>query len=324
MDSTYFFSAFGTFGNPNGFRQSFFLGGNPEIAKGIKTFDLKTDAIKLFPDSRLYGMRKEFIGGNNVISYSVYTFAKEQNSHRGGTFIGSSLLFIDKIASESLIIDTLNNFHDDLEKKNVEDDTITINHSDNFSLSKPKDFDKIKFHLEEIEELNFVQNNNNFLVVYSETNVSQLRALFKKSLDLLNAYDMIYFTQNHEIGEFVQQKGIFKIVDINGFDNEIKKLQEERLRLIQNTIGEFENEKQKLKEERERIIDDVKKQILENEKKHQENENKIRESQNGIKIINQEYDQYSGKIEELINVLKRDGKLEAVKKLYNENKKTFT
>jgi hypothetical protein len=48
MSGIYFFSAFGTFGNPNGFRQSYFLGGNADVAKNIKTFDLKTDAVKLF------------------------------------------------------------------------------------------------------------------------------------------------------------------------------------------------------------------------------------------------------------------------------------
>ncbi|MFP3594830.1 hypothetical protein, partial [Chryseobacterium sp. SIMBA_038] len=76
MDSTYFFSAFGTFGNPNGFRQSFFLGGNKAIAKEIRTFDLKTDAIKLFPQTSIYSIRKDYAGGSNLISYSVYTFAK--------------------------------------------------------------------------------------------------------------------------------------------------------------------------------------------------------------------------------------------------------
>lgn len=53
MDSAYFFSAFGTFGSPNGFRQSFFLGGSKSIAQEIRTFDLKTDAIKLFPQTSI-------------------------------------------------------------------------------------------------------------------------------------------------------------------------------------------------------------------------------------------------------------------------------
>ncbi|MEY8760507.1 hypothetical protein [Chryseobacterium tongliaoense] len=323
MGSTYFFSAFGTFGNPNGFRQSFFLGGNAEIAKNIRTFDLKTDAIQLFPGSKLYGMRKEKIGGSQVISYSLYTFAKEQKSHRAGTFIGSSLMFIDKIAGESLVIDTLNEFHDDLEKKNVADETISINHSDYFSVSKPKDFDKIGMQLKEVDDFNAVQNNNNYLVVYSETNPPQLQSLFKKALDLLNVYEVIYFTQSHEVGEFVQQKGIFKIVDMNGFEGEISKLHEERTRILKNTIDEFEKEKQILKDEREKLIDEVKRQIEQNEKRHQENEKKIRESKDGIHIINQEYDQYSIKIDELIRDLKSDGKLETIKKLYNDNKKSF-
>ena len=323
MGSTYFFSAFGTFGNPNGFRQSFFLGGNAAIAKSIRTFDLKTEAIQLFPGSRLYGMRKENIGGNNLISYSVYTFAKEQNSHRAGTFIGSGLLFIDKIANENLTIQALNEFHIDLEKKNVAEDTITINHSDYFSVSKPKDFDKISFHLKEIDELQPVQNTSNYLVVYTETNPSQLQSFFKKALDLLNVYETVYFTQSYEIGEFVRQKGIFKIVDSNGFEGEIQKLDEERTRIIKNTIEEFEKEKQSLKDERQKLVDDIKWQIEQNKKRHQENERKIKESENGVEIINKEYEEYSKKMQEFISSLSSGGKLETVRKSYNENKKSF-
>ncbi|MDH6250295.1 antitoxin component HigA of HigAB toxin-antitoxin module [Chryseobacterium sp. H1D6B] len=323
MGSTYFFSAFGTFGNPNGFRQSFVLGGNAAIAREIRTFDLKTDAIKLFPQSSVYAVRKDYAGGCNLISYSIYTFAKEQNSDRGGTFIGSSLLFIGKVAPESLIVDALNEFHGSLEKNNVSDGTITINHSDNFSIRKPKDFDKIGFNLREIDDLNFVQTTNNYLVVYCETTPSQLQLFFNKAIELLNVYDTVYFTQSHEIGEFVKQKGIFKIVDADGFKKEIEKLHEERLRAVQNAVAEFENEKQKLKEERGGLIDSLNKQIEQNEKRHQENEKKIKESKNGINIINQEYEQYSRKIDEMISKLKSDGKVEAVKKLHNENKRQF-
>ena len=101
--------AFGTFGNPNGFRQTFFIG-NRELSKSVKTFDLNTNAIKLFQDAGIYAIRKEYAAGHNIISYSVYSFAKEQNSERSGTFIGSSILFTGKIAEENITIKLLNEF----------------------------------------------------------------------------------------------------------------------------------------------------------------------------------------------------------------------
>ena len=50
--------AFGTFGNPNGFRQTFFIG-RTELSQVVKTFDLNTNAIKLIPNSKVYSIRKE-------------------------------------------------------------------------------------------------------------------------------------------------------------------------------------------------------------------------------------------------------------------------
>lgn len=324
MDSAYFFSAFGTFGSPNGFRQSFFLGGSKSIAQEIRTFDLKTDAIKLFPQTSIYAIRKEYAGGCGLLSYSVYTFAKEQKSDRGGTFIGSSLLFAGKIASENLIINTLNDFHASLEENNVSDGTITVNHSDQFSIRKPKDFDKIGFNLKEIGDFNFTQNPNNYLVIYCETNPDQLQHFFHQVIELLHAYDTIYFTQSHEIGEFVRQKGIFKIIDANGLKKEIENLHEEKLRDIRNTIADLEREKESLKDERTAWLDHLNRQISQNEKRHQENEVKIKESKNGIEIINKEYAQYAGKIDEVISRLKADGKVETAKRMHQENTRSFT
>lgn len=324
MDSTYFFSAFGTFGNPNGFRQSFFLGGNMNIAKEIRTFDLKTDAIKLFPQSNIYSIRKDYSAGCNLISYSVYTFAKEQNSDRGGTFIGSSLLFVNKIASEGLIISTLNDFQHILEKNNLSEGIITVNHSDQFSIQKPKDFDKIGFNVREVDELDFTQSGGNYLVVYCETNAAQLQTFFKKSIDLLNVFDTIYFTQSHEIGEFVKQKGIFKIVDADGFKKELDNLEEERRRILQNAIIDLKKEKEDLKEVKTKLLQDLNIQISQNEKRHQDNETKIKESKKRIEIISKEYDQYSEKIEEVIRHLTADGKIESAKKRHQENKRAFT
>lgn len=323
MGGSYFFCAFGTFGNPNGFRQSL-LGGNAELSKQIKTFDLKTDAIKLFPKTKLYGIRKEYAAGQNIISYSKYTFAKEQNSERGGTFIGSSLVFLNTSANENLIINVLNEFHDHLEIKNVAEETFTVNHSKDFSVSKPKDLDKIELNLKPLDDLNFTQNTGNYLVVYCKTEPSQLQEVFNKTTDLLNVYDMIYFTDAKEIAEFVNQKGIFKIVEIPGLNNEIKKFDDERKRLLESTIHAYENEAYKLTEDRKLVINDLESKIQQNEKKHEENAAKIEESKSKKKLVNDSYDEYDLKLKESIRKLRAGEKLGAVKQFYNENKKIFT
>ena len=136
--------AFGTFGNPNGFKQTFFVG-NKDLAKSVKTFDLNTNAIKLFVNSKVYSIRKEYANGFNSIAYSLYTYAREQNSDRSGTFIGSSILFTNKIAKEHITINQLNEFHNQLVEKNVSNDTISVNHSDKFSVVKPEPLEKLSW-----------------------------------------------------------------------------------------------------------------------------------------------------------------------------------
>lgn len=314
--------AFGTFGSPSGFRQTFFVGNN-ELAQYIKTFDLKTDAIKLFPKSKLYSIRKEYVNSLNTIAYSIYTFAKEQNSDRSGTFIGSSILFTNKIASENNTISRLNEFHTNLIDKNVVNDIINVNHSEKLSVRQPKDFDKLEFTLREISDLNFTQTTNKNLVVYSSTSLDKLQILLSKSIDLLNVFDTIYFTDSPEIAEFVHLKGIFQLVKIDGFEQEIQKLQEERKQRTESSINEFENEKISLETDEKKLLETYKYQIEQNEKLHQENSRKIIESRNDLIEISQKYDGYSKQIDKSINDLRSGRKLDAVRQLHNENKRIF-
>lgn len=323
MSNKYFISAFGTFGNPNGFRQSYWFTNDRSIVNNTKTFDLNTNAIKLFPKSTVYAVRKEVSGRNNTIAYSIYSYAKEQNSDRSGTFIGSSILFIDKVSEENITINCLNEFHNNLKNKNVENDTITVNHSDNFSVNKPKDFDKINFHLREIENLNFTQTTNRQLVVYCETNPSKLQPLFKKAIDLLNVYDTIYFTESSEVAEFVHQKNIFQLVQKDGFENEIQKLAEERLRKIEATKEELENAIQKVIDDQKLFSKEFNSDLKKLESIHQENEQKIKKYKGELPVLESYYSDFIKKINEVISQLKTDGKSEVAKKKFNEYNRIF-
>jgi len=319
--------AFGTFGNPNGFRQTFFVG-RKELAKSVKSFDLNTNAIKLFLNTKVYAIRKDYASGFNTIAYSVYSFAKEQNSDRSGTFIGSSILFANKIAPEHITISQLNEFHKKLIYNNVQNDIILVNHSDKLSVVKPKNFDEIEFHLHEIENVTFTQNTDRELVVFCNTNDDYLCNFYKNAVDLLNIYDTIYFTDSSEVAEFVHQKGIFKLIqnvgDKNDFEMEIKNLIEERKRKREQSILDFEKEFQKINDDKYKTIQKFKRQIEQNERTHFENEKKLNASKNDINKIAQFYDDFLNTTKELINQLRHNNsKLEDVKQIHNNNKTLF-
>jgi hypothetical protein len=323
MAQNIYLLAFGTFGNPYGFRQTFFKVGNENVAKSIKTFDLNTNAIKLFENSTLYAIRKESASGLNSIAYSKYSFAKEKNSDRGGTFIGASILFTNEIAEENLTITKLNEFHEILVSKNVDDKTLIVNHSDNFTVDLPQDFDKLSFNLKSFNEPTSFNLSNSSLVVYSKIDSSKLQHNFKKSLELLNSFDTIFFTDNEDIANFSHTKGLYRTTNEDGFDTEIEILKEEKKKQLRFILNDFEKEFSELEENKRTTIKGVKDRIEQNTRLHQENGRKIEESKKQITSLEYKYTEYSKKIREAINYIKSDKNVEEVKSFHQENKREF-
>jgi hypothetical protein len=319
--------AFATFGHPNDFRQTPFKYGNPEIAKQVKVFDL-SNAIKVFPNSTIYSIRKESIRSSKLISYSIYSFAQEQASKRDGTFIGSSIILENAIADEQYVLNCLNEFHLKLTENNLNNGILKVNHSKDFiPISNLSDFDKIKNPQIEIADLNF-NTNNNILVVYCDTTPNKLAIFLNKSIDLLNIYDTIYFTNSDEVAKFVVQKGIFKLIQNAGdkleFEREINNLIEERKRKREQSISEFEREVQRINDDKIRTIQEFKNQIEQSERTHLENERKLKESKEDINKIGNFYDDFLNKTKGLINQLRQNnGKLDEVKQIHNSNKILF-
>lgn len=322
MTQNIYLLAFGTFGNPYGFRQTFFLG-NQNVAKSIKTFDLNTNAIKLFENSILYSIRKESINALNAIAYSKYSFAKEKNSDRGGTFVGASILFTNEIAEENLTIAKLNEFHEILVQKNVDNKTIMVNHSDDFSVDLPEDFDKLSFQLKNIDEPSNFRLSNSNLVVYSHINENTLQQNLRKSLELLNNFDTIFFTDNQEIANFTIAKSLYKTTDEKGFDHEIQIVREEKKKQRQIILHDFEKEFSELEENKKTNIRILKESIEQNIKLHQENGRKIEESKKQVGIVENKYSEFSKKIKEAISYIHSDKKIEEIKLFHNENKREF-
>jgi len=319
--------AFATFGHPNDFRQTPFKYGNLEIARQVKVFDL-SNAIKVFPNSTIYSIRKESIRSSKLISYSIYSFAQEQASKRDGTFIGSSVIFENAIADEQYVLNCLNEFHQKLTENNLNNGILKVNHSNDFvPVSNLSDFDKIENPKIEIVDLNF-NTNNNSLVVYCDTSPSKLAVFFNKSIDLLNIYDTIYFTNSDDVAKFVIQKGIFKLIQNVGdkleFEREISNLIEGRKRKREQSISEFEREFQRINDDKNRTIQEFKSLIEQGEKIHHENDRKLKEAKEDINKIGQFYDDFLNKTKNLVNQLgHNNGKLEEVKQIHNSNKILF-
>jgi hypothetical protein len=323
MQNIYLYG-FATFGHPNDYRQSAFKFDKKEIAKNVKIFDLP-NAIKVFPNSTLYSIRKESIGGFSGVSYAIYTFANEMTSMRDGTFIGSSILFTNEIAEENVTVGKLNEFHTILTSTNTENDKLKVNHSDNFSHSNKflEDFEKIGYHLKPINDIENFNSSNKHLVVGSWTDENNLTTNFKKALLLLNKYDTIFFTSSKEILSYCQSRNIYSITDEKGFEQEIQIFEENKKQKTLSSLNEFENEKQELENDRKKSIENFKLQIEQYEQIHEENRKKIEEAKKQVSSINQQYDNYSKLIDRSINELKSNRNLEVVRQIHYSNKREF-
>ncbi|WP_027376220.1 hypothetical protein [Kaistella palustris] len=297
-------SIFGTFGNPNGFTQS--IAGS---ITGVKKYDLNPTAIQLFESTKeLYAIRKELMGSAPVISLIKYSYASEQGSSRGGTFVGASIIFANGIADFNSSLSVLDNLHKNLisNKANLQDGVIIVKHANEFKI-KNVDTTKLFTNVDSISDIDFLQKGKN-LVVY--TLLKKIQTIIANSLDLLSAYDTIYFTDDVNVANYVQKKGLYELVT-----------ESEKIKELSEKINS--NEDLKIKKQRavlEKLYKDIEsvnldkgvfvknfQEILEKNKEiHEKNAQKIIDDENKVKVYSSSFDNQVMHLKQLSEKL--DGK----------------
>ncbi len=316
--------AFATFGHPNDFRQSPIVCSNPDVARNIKVFDL-SNAIKVFPESTIYSIKRETVGNSILISYSIYTYAQEQASKRDGTFIGSSIILENYLTNDFDIVKALNGFHKNLTEENLNNGVLKVNHSDNFeSTLEINYFDKINNPQRELPDLNFGLPNKN-LVVYCITSENELEKYFNKSIDLLSEYETIYFTNNENVAKYVAQRGLFKVLsndnETKDFDKLIKDFNLEKTEKREQQLHDFEKNIKNLKAEREEEKQNSNQVSIQNEKVNSDNLKKIKEFKENSNKIDGYYETLLDKSNQILDEVKRNNlSIETALKKFNSNK----
>lgn len=276
MTKNIYLSVFGTFGTPHGFRQSTIKG-----YKGLDSFDLETTAIKLFPSTKkVYALRKEKVVRDNVISYMIYSYASEESSTRGGTFVGVAITEVNGIGDTAKTLACLEDFHEMsmTNSKNVQNGIIRVKHSDEFELFQPKGYNGLEVLSDGIEDIDFAKQGKK-LVVY--TSLKNIKDLYEKGLELLNSYDVLYFTDDQEVANYVSKQRLFAFIqEVEGhreFSQEVEKVIRMK-REKQNKEGNkiLENIKD-LKKDRENWLGKCRKLGQENQKILTENQKIERE-----------------------------------------------
>lgn len=282
--------AFGTFGSPNGFKQTTFLG-NTKVQ--TESFDLEVTSIKLFPNNNLIAVRKERQG----VSYVFYSYAREKGSSRGGTFIGSALYFEGQKASEDVAIKILSDFHQYLYSNNVQNSEIQVFHSNELEVIEPQDFENLKYNSHTL--ISLFPFTKKSLVVYDSKGNDKLQYYFKNAPYVFSKYDVVYFTSNREVAEYVQQRGLFDLIEGNFFEKEIEIAEAEKKEKINQAVQKVQqliNQKQLEGEEKLKKFQFV---IDNNKKIHAENDRKIKESEQKNAKIQGLYRDFIGKLKNI-------------------------
>lgn len=273
--------AIGTFGLPNGCTQSGFYSG--KIKSHNKSLDLNANAIKIFPNTILYALRREIVNNEASLVFVKYSFAKEKSSNRGGTFLGSFISFYNNFANSSLVCSLLNEFHTHLteNENNILNSVLQVSHSKDLQVRLPKDFEKLNENLNSLIETDFFNRNistdQNFIVFSDENTEDKIVKFFQNCINFFPNNETIYFSQSREIAEFVNEKRLLKIQTYNDFEKEIENIKIKKVEELKR-IEALRIEEQRKIEEQQRLEEqkrDEQRKIEEQKRKEQEEINRI-------------------------------------------------
>ncbi len=295
----YCLTIFGTFGIPNGFTQTSFLN-NKKVNLPIQRFDLPTNAIKLFPNTWVFALKKEQVKGACYVSYALYSHAKELESNRGGTFIGTAITSNNCFLNEQKVVKVLKDRLTELKQKNVNrENRLVVKHSDDFVFSGVDSLNNINTNSLQVTDVNFYKSGKTILVK-SEGNLVKS---IQEGVELLNLYDTIYFTVSIDIINYVKNSYIPIIDEKEGLKQELYKIhkkRKEKLESLKQNVSQWSNGVVGALKQNKKFLKQQEELHQKNEEVHQKNKRYLEEYANKIKENKQKIEPEFTKIRALL------------------------
>lgn len=221
MEKSIGLGVFGTFGNPNGYQQSFFLN-----ALFPQNLDLNPNAIELLPNSELFVVRRDYNKGVHSFCFCVYSFAREYQSNRRGTFIGNCVVFNDYITEGGYIYDCLKEIHSDTisNSKNIQNNMLQVQRINDLEVTEPVSFPLL---VENSKKVGYIpqlpDSSKSFFIAGSNFTGEELdkavRFFFTKSINEFPQTGTMYFSVNQQVIDVVKAKGLIKVAEWSEFKN---------------------------------------------------------------------------------------------------------
>jgi hypothetical protein len=232
---------FGTFGHPFGFQPRFFEG-----AKFSQNLDLNANAIELNSESELFVVKKELSNGDYRVCCCIYTFAREPQSSRNGSFIGSGVILTNCTFNGEDIYECLMEFHNDTIRnpQNIINNVLQVNKATDLIVYNLPKLDKIKESVSPIEAKSLSIDHKDSILIASSSNLneSQLRCevgkFFAQSINQMPNIGTMYFTTNAEVINYVKYKNLIKVISADEFEQKLteKEKKKKQPQLINEAI----------------------------------------------------------------------------------------
>ena len=214
--------AFGTFGEPFGYQQVFFLD-----AVFSSSLDLNANAIEVYPGAELYAVKREIVNGSTTVCCCLYTYAKELNTNRGGTFIGSCIVLSNSYLKGDAIYSLLRELHTDLlsNPKNIVDNALQVQKAGQLVVTEPAGFAAMQAKATTAAPAGNnapVDTSKKFLIQAPSTSPAtepSVARFFEDAITYFTDTDTLYFTTHKQVIAYVAEKGLIPLADWEAFQH---------------------------------------------------------------------------------------------------------
>jgi hypothetical protein len=203
---------FGTFGEPHGYQQAFYSG-----VGFNESLDLDDSAIEFYPGAELYAVKRELIGGVYTVCFCTYSYVRELNTERFGTFLGTCVVLRNSYAEADYIYKALRTLHEATIKNvhNVDNGILKPLQVQDIAILEPADFVALNANIIPISKTPFfsayVDAGRQQLITPSELIAddkhSIVTSFFDEALKNYNDTGSLYFSFDENVSEFVSKEG---------------------------------------------------------------------------------------------------------------------
>lgn len=213
---------FGTFGEPTGYQQVFYYDVN-----FTGSLDLDEDEIEFYPGEDLFAVRREMVDGVYTVCFCIYSYVRELNTERFGTFAGTTIVLQDGYAEADYIYRALRNLHDGVlsNSANVENNILVAQQAEDLVVREPEDLPALRANTIPISKTPFfsaaVHEGRKFFVtpnpLSEDPREQQVINFFEKALKDYNDTDSLYFSFDRNVYDFVTKARSIDVTDWDEF-----------------------------------------------------------------------------------------------------------